>query len=276
MVNLVVALAAESRPLIRHFGLTEDRSVTGFRVFRGESIQLVVTGVGRVSCAAGVAALAQSGQSDPAPSAWLNFGIAGHASHAIGTGVHALSVQEAATERRWYPAQVIRMPGHGEAFFTVDVPETAYAGSFVYDMEASAYCATAIRYSTSELIQVYKVVSDNRDSGVETVEKHRVRNVIDAHLDVVASIVDKLSGLEKESAAAPALGEWEHIVSRWHFSMTQRHQLRELMRQWEALYGDAPLMDAELNRCPSARSVLGEIGTRLNAVYGGSRNNGES
>lgn len=267
MLNLVVALAAESRPLIRHFGLAEDRSVTGFRVFRGEGIRLVVTGKGRVSCAAGVAALGTHEPPEAMP-AWLNVGIAGHASHEVGEGVHALSVLEAATDRRWYPVQVLRLPGRGEAFCTVDVPETAYAKPYVYDMEASAFCATAVRYSTSELIQVYKVISDNRGAGVETVQKHAVRDAMIRHLDVIDEIVAGLSALADEAGAArPGLGELDHIVSRWHFTVSQQHQLRRLMRQWETLSGGAPLMDAELNRCPSAKSVLAEIDVRLQEVY---------
>lgn len=268
MLNLVVALAAESRPLVRHFGLTEDRSVTGFRVFRGGQVQLVVTGIGRVSCAAGMAALAASSGSTAAMPAWLNVGIAGHASHEVGTGVHALSVVEAATDRRWYPVQVLRLPGHGEAFRTVDVPEIGYAGSYVYDMEAAAFCATAVRYATSELVQIYKVISDNRDHGVETVNKHHVRDVITRHLETVEEIVAGLSALADDVAATrPVLGELERIVGRWHFTTAQQHQLRELMRQWEALFGETPVLDEELNRCPSAKSVLAEISARLDTVY---------
>lgn len=269
-VNLVVALAAESRPLIRHFRLSEDRSVAGFRVFRGERVQLVVTGAGRVASAAGAAALAaSSGEGPPgAMPPWLNVGIAGHVGHEVGTGVHALSILEAATGRRWYPVQVLALPGRGEAFCTVDVPETDYAGSYVYDMEASAFFATAIRYSTGELIQAYKVISDNREQGVDTVEKHRVRDAITAHLETIETIVDGLSALADEVAATrPALGELDRILARWHFSETQRHQLRGLLRQWEVLSGGTPVLDAELNRCPSARAVLGEISDRLNAVY---------
>jgi len=269
-VNLVVALAAESRPLIRHFRLSEDRSVTGFRVYRGDEVQLVVTGAGRVACAAGVAALAASRGGRPADSvsAWLNVGIAGHAGHELGSGVHALSVLEAATDRRWYPPQVLRLPGHGESLCTVDVPETGYPGPYVYDMEASAFCATAIRFSTSELVQVYKVISDNREQGVDTVERHRVRDAITGHLDTIGGIVSGLSALAKNlDASRPALDELDHILRRWHFTTTQQHELKGLLRRWETLSGGAPLMDADLNRCPSARSVLGEISDRLSAVY---------
>lgn len=267
MINLVVALATESRPLIEHFRLTEDRTLAGFRAFRRDGIRLIVTGMGRVACAAGVAALGER-REGPGTPAWLNIGIAGHGRHAVGEGAHALGIVEGATGRRWYPPQVLELPGHGETICTVDVPETGYGESYVYDMEASAFYATALRYATAELIQVYKIVSDNRRNGVHTVDKHGVRDAIVRHLPAVETMVCGLSGLAAEVDANRAkLPELDHIVNRWHFTVSQRHQLRELMRRWEVLTGGAPLLDAELNRCPSAKALLGELSVRLDGVY---------
>lgn len=268
-VNIVVALSAESRPLVDHFRLSEDRTAVGFRVFRGEGLRLIVTGPGRVACAAGVAALGERGQDANIP-AWLNLGIAGHENYAVGEGVHALSILEGATGRRWYPPQVFPMPGRGERLCTVDVPETKYPGSCVYDMEASAFYATALRYATGELIQVYKVISDNRDSGVENVDRYGVRDSIVRHLPAIESIVTGLSDLAGAvDASRPRLPELDHIITRWHFTVSQQRQLRELLRRWETLSGGEPVLDADLNRCPSAKSVLGELSARLNRVYDG-------
>lgn len=272
-VNLVVALATESRPLVDHFRLSEDRSAVGFRVFRGDGIRLVVTGMGRVACAAGVAALGER-PGEGGSAAWLNIGIAGHAGHAVGEGVHALSIVEAATGRRWYPPRIMEMPGQGETICTVDAPETGYPDSRVYDMEASAFYATALRYATGELIQVYKIISDNRDNGVHTVARSTVRESIVRHLPAIQAIVDGLAGLVDEiDTARPALPELDHFLGRWHFTVSQQHQLRELLRCFEALTGGGPVLDADLNRCPSAKAVLGELSARLNEVYdrGGSR-----
>jgi adenosylhomocysteine nucleosidase len=243
--------------------------MVGFRVFRGEDVRLIVTGMGRVACAAGVAALGErTGGSGEA--AWLNIGIAGHAGHRIGTGVHALSIVEAATDRRWYPPRILDMPGRGETICTVDTPESRYPDSHVYDMEASAFYATALRYASGELIQVYKIISDNRENGVHTVSREGVRESVVRHLPAIDSIVSALSGLADElDTRRPGLSELEHIITRWHFTVSQQHQLRELMRRWETLTGGRPVLDADLNRCPSAKSVLGELSTRLNGMYGG-------
>lgn len=274
-VNLVVALAAESRPLVDHFRLSEDRSAVGFRVFRRDGLRLIVTGLGRVGCAAGVAALGERRQDDRAP-AWLNIGIAGHGRRAVGEGVHALRIIEAATGRCWYPPQVLEMPGQGETVCTVDVPETTYPESLVYDMEASAFYATALRYATGELIQVYKIISDNRESGVDSVDRQGVKDSIRRHLPAIDTIVSGLTGLAGDiDGAKPRLRELDHIITRWHFTVSQQSRLRELLRRWETLSGGAPALDADLNRCPSAKSVLGELSARLNNVYERSGPDGE-
>lgn len=267
MLNIVAALATESRPLVDHFRLREDRSAVGFRVFQGGGIRLVVTGMGRVACAAGVAALGER-EADAGVPAWLNLGIAGHGRHAVGEGVHALCIIEAATGRHWYPPQVLEMPGRGETICTVDTAETDYRDDHVYDMEASAFYATALRYATGELIQTYKIISDNRDNGIDTVGKHGVRQSIVDHLPSIEAMVSGLSGLADDvDAAHPRLAELDHIISRWHFSVSQQNQLRALMRRWETLSGGEPVLNADLNRCPSAKAVLGQLSARLNDIY---------
>lgn len=277
MVNIVVALATESRPLIDHFRLAQDRAATGFRVFQGDGITLVVTGTGRVASAAGVAMLAGLGRSSrPGASAWLNVGIAGHADYEVGTGVHAVSIREAATGRTWYPPRIVDLPGCGETVCTVDVPETEYPDPYVYDMEASGFYATALRFSTGELIQVYKIISDNRSDGVDTVGGHWIRDSVTRQLPAIEAAVAALSTLAAEvEATRPKLAEFDHIISRWHFSVAQQHRLRSLLRRWEVLSGDAPLLDAELNRCPSAKSLLAEIAARLDAAYGPAGTSGD-
>jgi hypothetical protein len=274
MINIVVALATESRPLIEHFKLSQERSSTAFRIFRNDWLRLVVTGMGRVSCAAGVATLAtlDAGRSTTGLSAWLNVGTAGHGRHEIGAGIHAVSILEAATDRRWYPTRILELPGIAGQVCTVDVVEREYQEPYAYDMEASAFYATALRYSTTELCQVYKIISDNGANGPATVDKPRIRESVIRHLPAIEEMAAGLSSLADEvNATRPKLDDFDYIISRWHFSVAQQHQLRTLLGRWATLSGGAPLLDDELNRCPSARSLLAEIKARLEAVYGEGR-----
>ena len=82
----LVALPAEARPLCQLFGLAPSRHPSPFPTFVSASGRelLVVSGLGRnLGAAAAMHAYHELGGG--AHIAWLNVGIAGHASHPIGS-----------------------------------------------------------------------------------------------------------------------------------------------------------------------------------------------
>lgn len=259
MLNFVVALVAESQPLIRHFGLKEDLDARGFRLYRGDDIRLVISGIGKTAASAGtayLAAVAGAGHND----AWLNVGIAGHAALTVGEGVHALRIIDAATGRNWCPPQILKLPGRGLSVLTVDQAEMDYAGDAVYEMEAAAFYSTALRFSVGEMTQCYKIISDNRADPANKITRQRIGELVDSHLPVIEEAVDALGRLAADLAdTLPQLNDFNHFVDRWHFTVSQEHQLRSLMQQWAARAPDKPLWNEGLNRCPSAKSVLAEL-----------------
>ena len=52
MINLVVALPAEARPLINHYGLNDKQTHAAFALHRNKDMTLVVSGPGKASAAA--------------------------------------------------------------------------------------------------------------------------------------------------------------------------------------------------------------------------------
>ena len=54
-MNLVVALRAEAEPVIEYFQLEAGSADGLFTIYRGESVWLVISGVGRVLAGAAVA-----------------------------------------------------------------------------------------------------------------------------------------------------------------------------------------------------------------------------
>ena len=259
MLNFVVALVAESQPLIRHFGLKEDIDARGFRVYRDNDIRLVISGIGKTAASAGtayLAAVASAGHND----AWLNVGIAGHAALSIGEGVHALRITDAATGRNWCPPQILKLPGRGLSMLTVDQAETDYAGDVAYDMEAAAFYSTALRFSVGEMTQCYKIISDNRADPANKMTRQRIGELVESHLPAIEEAAGALNRLSADLAdTLPQLNDFDHFVDRWHFTVSQEHQLRSLMQQWAARARDQPLWNEGLNRCPSAKSVLAEL-----------------
>lgn len=193
MINLAVALAAEARPLVRHFGLSQYRSARGFRVYAAGGVRLIVTGMGKLNAAAGVAYL---GGMDCTPNqGWVNVGVAGHRDLAVGTGVIATKITDHAVSRNWYPPLVANPPGVAAQVRTFDRPVESYPESAVCDMEASAFFSVATRFSCGELVQCFKVISDNSSTGVGVVEASQVEALVGDKLQEIGDFCNTLEAL---------------------------------------------------------------------------------
>ena len=171
MLCLVVALAAEARPLLASYRL---QGVSGhpYRICADEQTHLIVSGIGKVAAAAATAYLrALIGDT---PAAWLNIGIAGHGSQAVGTPLLAHKVVDVASGKPFYPTFTAPPPCRTTLLHTVDHAQPP-VGDAAYDMEASGFCEAAQRFATSERIHCLKVVSDNPQSPYQTLNAEKSR-----------------------------------------------------------------------------------------------------
>ena len=256
MINIVVALPAEARPLLDHFRLRDRQHNTAFPIYRNTDMALIVSGPGKVAAAAATALLAGTGTSHTR-AAWLNIGIAGHAHHAIGSGYIAHRITDSATGKSWYPPQIHDLSTPTESLFTVDRPEDDYPTAALYEMEASGFFPVACRFSSSELVQCFKVISDNRTQATTAVTAKLCAQLIAARLADIEQLVTALSGMADEytrwHAPHPDL---EQLATRWRFSVSQQHQLAKLARRWKVLTSDQPLWLEQLEKTRSARAVL--------------------
>lgn len=203
MLHFVVALPAEARPLLDHFGLRDKQHNTALPVYRNADMALVVSGPGKVAAAAATALLAATG-TKRATAAWLNVGIAGHAHHAIGSGFVAHRITDSASGTSWYPPQLPDQPVATENLYTVDRPEDDYPAAALYEMEASGFFPAACRFSSSELVQCFKVVSDNRTQATTAVTAKLCERLITARLADIEQLVNTLSGMADEYATKHA------------------------------------------------------------------------
>ena len=263
MLCFVVALAAEARPLLASHRL---QGVSGhpYRICVGEQTHLIVSGIGKVAAAAATAYLrALIGDT---PAAWLNIGIAGHGSQAVGTPLLAHKVVDAASGKPFYPTFTARAPCRTTLLHTVDRVQSP-AGNAAYDMEASGFCEAAQRFATSERVHCLKVVSDNPQSPYQTLNAAKVEALIEAQLDTVAQVGEHLRALSKQlhalHANPPGLAE---LTARWQFTATQQHQLRGLLVRWQALAPAIPAINDDLLVLQSRDEVLSHLKQRLDDV----------
>lgn len=240
MLRFVVALEAEARPLVERYRLQRDVSASAFKIYARDDTALVVSGVGKVSAAAATSFLhlATGGERH---AAWINVGVAGHGRLSVGTAVLAHKVRDRATGRAWYPPQVFEPKVFpptltGDQVTTVDSPERGFAEPGAFDMEASGFYATACRFASAEAVHCLKVVSDGPGAEPEKLTAAEVRRLVAGQLSTVEALVEQCGRLSRElrrlERDPPDLAE---CLGRWHFSVTERRELRRQLRRRQAL-----------------------------------------
>lgn len=267
-VNLVVAMGCEAAPLLRGLSLKSLPVEGGFRAWCDDTREtfLLQAGIGRVNAAAGVVAL-QELSGHPPCSAWLNVGIAGHADEEIGRLLMAESVHEESGGWVRYPALPAGLAMGTAPLLTLDRPRNDYRPGFLHDMEGSAFMATALRYSSMELVHCLKVVSDNRAQPLSTAgfSKARVESLLEPAVEGVVSMVAELRAPAQQRAsrlAPPAA--WQKLSEDYACSVAQAALLRRLLQRWDALFPGRELPDVK--ELASARgTAAGELLRQLEA-----------
>lgn len=251
-LHLVVALAAEARPLIDRYGLRRDAASRAFPLYLGESVALVVCGPGKVRAAAATGFL---GGRSAAPGSWLNVGIAGHPARRRGEVLVAHKVRDRATGESWYPPLLFDPGCPTEEVVTADRPDFAYAESALVEMEASGFYPTACRFATGEVVHCVKVVADGPQAPAVELDAERVVELVGGALPTVERIAAACGALAetlRRSAEEPPELAW--LRPRLRLTVTEERRLERLLRRWHAVAPERPLPLDEL-------AVLGRGGS---------------
>jgi hypothetical protein len=248
----------EAEPLVERFGLERDRGHRGRRVFSGSEIRLIVSGIGSEAAATAVAELA--GPSDQRRTeAWLNVGLAGHREREVGEAFLVHRVESVADGGVWFPMIAFEPSLPTASLVTVERPEVEYPKTVLYDMEGAGFVRAAQMRATSELVQLVKIVSDNRATSIDTVTASIASRLVAARLDEIAAIASTLAELSRELAARRSGPTVEPWLDRWHFTVTERRQLERLLARLAALDPAGAPTAADLAAERSARDVLGAL-----------------
>lgn len=259
-VRIVVALPQEAEPLRDLFDLTGDPDRSSFKVYQGEEVVLVVSGTGVLKAASAVPHLFhKTGAFWDAP--WLNLGVAGHRDAELGTPFLVDKVEDQSLEANWYPQVLFDSPLERATVRTVPSPSESYEEEVLYDMEASGFFSSALKFTTLELAQVLKIVSDNKDHSLEHISTGDVQRRIEAQGGTIKSVVASLKGLSEEFHQFQEPPEaYEALRSRFHFTFTESVQLKRLLDRWQALRPESSIQEfIEDQQCQSGTQVLQDI-----------------
>lgn len=234
-VVVFVALMPEARPLIDHWRLRLLSSSLPFSIYQNGSKALVITGMGKANMAA---AVAYSLSVLPNQNAVLvNLGIAGHPQYCLGSLWLAHKISDVETGKSWYPPMSFLGQTPSAALLSFSRPHDAYQFDALYDMEASAFYEIACKFSSPEIIQSIKLVSDNQEQGVASINPQQVTEWI---ADKIPEIEVLLLALQRAKDSVPQFDAelYKTVIDQWHFSVSNAIRLRHLLQKWRLLTGE--------------------------------------
>lgn len=266
-LRFVVALPCESAPLLARFELEPARGDHPYRIYhdRNKIIWLIVTGVGRHASGIATAYLAGLSRSTKAV-AWLNLGVAGHATIPLGEARAAHKITDTALGTAYYPP-VIFEDLQTEALVTVTAPQKAISAKMLVDMEASGFYAAASTFASPELVHCLKVVSDHGIEAGERFSKTAVTLHLEKQLTTIGNAVEQLLDLSNTFAARWADPAYlDAILADYHFSPSQKGQLRQLLQRWQVHLQDQNVVDFVWKHAATGSEVIDCLSDRLNRV----------
>ena len=259
-INLVVAHPLEAKALLGWFGLERfERGAALRRYDNNKGIALVIAGMGAENAAAGVRFLHQR---RPA-AAWLNIGVAGHGSAKLGEGLLIDRIENRSGGERYWPA-VPRLKPPGSSLITVPEPETGYAENAAYDMEAAGFFAAASRLAPAELVQVFKIVSDNPENPLADLNLKQIPDLVGGQEAAIRRLVDRL----RERSAR--FGDWhslppefETLLGKYRFSATRKAAFKRICRRFRALGKQQRLTELAQSRYRDAATLMAALESEL-------------
>lgn len=255
MLIWVCALHCEAKPVIDFYRLKKSHDDTAFDLYYAENMVCVISGIGKIASAAASAWTAAQLQQE-ASLAWINLGTAGSASHPIGSPLLINQLIDGDSGKRFYPAPVKRSKIPGNACMTLGQPSEDYHPEYLYDMEASGFMYAALRFSTSELTQSIKIVSDNQWHKASK-QRQFTSDLIHQNIDAIDSLASYLLELDGQmQTLAIDDGLWRQVLASAHFSQTQKKRLRVLLAYLSNRQYDAAALSQQLSCNDSASAII--------------------
>ncbi|MBV2120670.1 MAG: hypothetical protein KUF74_04370 [Candidatus Thiodiazotropha sp. (ex Ctena orbiculata)] len=190
-LNLLTALPAEAKPLIKCFALQRHQPVDAIPLYETEGIHLAVSGPGFKSIAPAVSYLQQMSPEASQP-VWINLGICGHGSLAIGELLLADQVLTS-DGMQWKLQSPQTILDHHGPLSCVSSPQAVYQPQMAYDMESSGFLASLTPTTPLHRVHILKVVSDNPEHGIESINAKRVNKLITDQISLIREFIERVA-----------------------------------------------------------------------------------
>jgi len=258
-VIIVCAHHPEAQSTIDSLKLKRLPSAHAFPVFADQRHVLIESGQGatNVACAVGYIA----GLITAATPAWLNLGIGGHAQYDIGTLMMAHRIVNNGNGESFYPLMGLLKDIPSATIRSFSEVNLDYRGDDIYDMEAWSFFAAASKFSTIEFIHSIKIVSDNAHTPaselVDKAARKQIAPLFQARQAIINNAIETLAqAIEQKAAAHSATLYAIQLQDKYHFSETQKIQLRQLLQQWQGVSANPINEIIDSNQFSNSRQLL--------------------
>lgn len=198
MVYIAVSMYAEAKPIIQYYGLKKDVDDRFYQIFKNDFITLIVTGVGKINCAAATSHI-MSKYSLHDDDIAINIGICGAKEDVkIGTPYIINKIKDSSTGKDYYTDMLMEHEFYENSIETFDKPlkDADQMEEALCDMESSGFYLSSSKYLEQHRIFLIKVVSDR--VGVDTVDKNLISNLIYESMDKIDKFIKKAKDFIKK------------------------------------------------------------------------------
>jgi hypothetical protein len=101
-------------------------------------------------------------------------------------------------------------------------------------MEAAGFYEIAVKFSSSELIQVIKIISDNTASPIASINESSVTASVTSQLSTVAAVIKQLMSIRQ---LAVIDGLKHPLLTKHHLTVSSSVKLTALLQRWYLLKG---------------------------------------
>jgi len=256
MINFVVALACEAKPLIRALNLKSAANYANFPLYENDQFRLIISGIGKLNAAIATSYLASVNKNEK-NNVWLNIGVAGHMDADIGTPFIANKITDGGSNLNWYPIFIRLLVVKSTSLVTQDHAQKEFKPNTLYDMEAAGFYLAASRFNTTEFVHSLKIVSDNQTSPAGYLPEKEVSQLIATNLEIIEQTALQLNEPAQQwqsiSQAAP---DYDKFLAQWHFTVYQQNNLKQLLKRWKTLFDDQPVWTQDVTNLNNAKQVI--------------------
>lgn len=195
----------------------------------------------------------------------LNMGIAGHRTHEPGNLVLGHKVTDSESGRSFYPQLPFTVFVPTDTVFTQAKPNADYSTEGVFDMEASGFYEMAVKFSSSELIQVAKIISDNAQSPVTEITETAVERWVDSQLSNILLLIEQIADCHSPALENNMAQIQQKLSEQFHITVSHSLKLNLLLQRWWLLKGRTELKWQEAEP-KNAKELLAWMENELDRV----------